>query len=118
MHTEGAGRGMDKRRSVTARGLDEAYFLDVLADTYNSLGRYDEAVEALSRAVKVFREHGAQCAYALGLFKLAQSHLALAHTDQAITYLRECLPIFRSLRLRASEERALATLNACLVAYN
>ena len=27
MQMKGAGRGMDKRRNVTARGLDEAYFL-------------------------------------------------------------------------------------------
>ncbi len=106
---------MDVCRSVTARGLDEAYFLDLLGDACNSLGRYDEAVDALSRAVKLFREQGAQCAHAMGLFKLAQSHLALANTDQAIRYLTECLPIFRRLHLRTSEERASAALKSCLL---
>jgi tetratricopeptide (TPR) repeat protein len=106
---------MEDCRSVTGRGLDEAYFLDLLGDACNSLGRYDEAVDALSRAVKLFREQGAQCAHALGLFKLAQSHLALAHTDQAVKYLTECLPIFRRLHLHAAKERAAAALQSCLL---
>ncbi len=106
---------MDDRRGSMSRGLDEAYFLDLLGDACNSLGRYDEAVVALSSAVQVFKEHGAQCAHAVGLFKLAQSHLALAHHRQAIDYLEECLPILRKLHLPASEQRARAALDACLL---
>jgi tetratricopeptide (TPR) repeat protein len=106
---------MDDRRGLVSRGLGEAYFLDLLGDAYNGLGRYDEAVVALSRAVQVFEEHGADCAHAFGLFKLAQSHLALAHHRQAIGYLEECLPIFRRLHLTASETRARAALDACLL---
>ncbi|HKB30243.1 MAG TPA: tetratricopeptide repeat protein [Streptosporangiaceae bacterium] len=106
---------MDDRRGSMSRGLDEAYFLDLLGDAYNGLGRYDEAVVALSSAVKVFEEQGAQCAHAVGLFKLAQSHLALAQHDQAIGYLEECLPIFRKLHLTGSEQRARAALDACLL---
>ncbi len=106
---------MDDRRGSLGHGLDEAYFLDLLGDACNVLGRYDEAVDALSRAVKLFKEHGAQCAHAVGLFKLAQSHLALAHHHQAIHYLEECLPIFQRLHLPASENRARAALDACLL---
>ncbi len=106
---------MDGRRGSVSRGLDEAYFLDLLGDACNVLGRYDEAVVALSRAVQVFKEHGAHCAHAVGLFKLAQSHLALSHHRQAIGYLEECLPIFRRLHLAASERRARAALDACLL---
>jgi tetratricopeptide (TPR) repeat protein len=106
---------MDDRRGSLARGLDDAYFLDMLGDACNGLGRYEEAVEALSRAVQVFREHGAHCAHAVGLFKLAQSHLALAHHQEAIAYLEECLPIFRGLHLTVSEKRARAALDACLL---
>jgi tetratricopeptide (TPR) repeat protein len=106
---------MDDRLGSISRGLDEAYFLDLLGDACNGLGRYDEAVVALSRAVQVFKENGAHCAHAVGLFKLAQSHLALAHHRQAINYLEECLPIFRRLHLTVSEKRARATLDACLL---
>ena len=106
---------MDDRRGSMSRGLDEAYFLDLFGDACNVLGRYDEAVDALSRAVKVFKEQGAQCAHAVGLFKLAQSHLALAHHHQAIECLEECLPIFRRLHLPRSEKRARAALDACLL---
>jgi tetratricopeptide (TPR) repeat protein len=106
---------MDDRRGSMSRGLNEAYFLDLLGDACNGLGRYDEAIVALTRAVQVFREHGMHCAHAVGLFKLAQSHLALAHHRQAIGYLEECLPIFSRLHLPASEERARAALDACLL---
>lgn len=106
---------MDDRRGSMSRGLDEAYFLDLLGDACNGLGRYGEAIVALSQAVQVFKENGAHCAHAVGLFKLAQSHLALAHHRQAISYLEECLPIFHGLHLTASENRARAALDACLL---
>ncbi|HUK68082.1 MAG TPA: tetratricopeptide repeat protein [Streptosporangiaceae bacterium] len=95
--------------------LDEAYFLDLLGDACNVLGRYDKAVDALSKAVAVFKEHGAQCAYAVGLFKLAQSHLALDDRHRAVGCLEECLPIFDALQLPASAERARTALDACLL---
>jgi tetratricopeptide (TPR) repeat protein len=103
-------------RGSLPHGLNEAYYLDMFGDTCNVLGRHDEAVVALSRAVSVFAEHGAQCAHAIGLYKLAQSHAALADHHQAIHYLEECLPIFRRLHLPASERRARAALDACLLA--
>ncbi len=95
------------------RGLDEAYFLDLLGDACNVLGRYDEAAEALSKAVAAFEEHGAQCAQAVGLFKLAQSHLALDNRRRAIDCLEECLPIFNALHLPGSAERARIALDTC-----
>ncbi len=106
---------MYDRRGSMSRGLGEAYFLDLFGDACNSLGRYDEAIVALTRAVQVFKEHGMHCAHAVGLFKLAQSHLALQHHRQAIGYLEECLPIFHGLHLPASAERAQAALQACLL---
>jgi tetratricopeptide (TPR) repeat protein len=100
--------------NVTARGLDEAYFLDLVGDACNNLGHYGEAVDAFAQAVKVFKDHGAQYAHALCLLKLAQCHLALGHSDEAVRYLQECLPSFRDLQMRASEERALLVLRTCV----
>jgi tetratricopeptide (TPR) repeat protein len=93
--------------------LGEAYFLDLLGDAYNGLGRYDEAIVALSEAATAFQRHGAQCAHAVCLFKIAQSHLAMAHSEQAIGYLEECLPIFQELHLPDHEEQALRALDGC-----
>lgn len=91
--------------------LGQAYFLDLLGDAYNGLGRYDEAIVALSEAAASFAEHGAQCAHAVCLFKIAQSHLAMGNTGQAAGYLRTCLPIFRDLRLPEHEAEAAGVLN-------
>jgi tetratricopeptide (TPR) repeat protein len=96
--------------------LGQAYFLDLLGDAYNGLGRYDEAIVALSEAAASFAEHGAQCAHAVCLFKIAQSHLAMAHGEEAARYLEECLPIFHDLQLPEHEEQALHTLESCRAA--
>jgi tetratricopeptide (TPR) repeat protein len=93
--------------------LGQAYFLDLLGDAYNGLGRYDEAIVALSEAAASFAEHGAQCAHAVCLFKIAQSHLAIGRTSQGIACLEECLPIFRELQLPDHEAQALRVLDGC-----
>ncbi|HLX50030.1 MAG TPA: tetratricopeptide repeat protein [Streptosporangiaceae bacterium] len=107
---------MDDRVGVPRQELGEAYFLDLLGDAYNGLGRYDEAIVALSGAAMAFSQHGAQCAHAVCLFKIAQSHLAMAHSDQAIGYLEQCLPIFQDLHLPDHEAQALRALDSCRAA--
>lgn len=99
--------------NASAQVLGQAYFLDLLGDAYNGLGRYEEAITALSEASGAFSQHGAQCAHAVCLFKIAQSHLALGHGEQAIRYLDECLPIFRELQLPDHEEQARRARDAC-----
>jgi hypothetical protein len=39
------------------QALGQAYFLDLLGDAYNGLGRYEEAIVALSEAAASFAEH-------------------------------------------------------------
>jgi tetratricopeptide (TPR) repeat protein len=104
---------MSDHAGGTSQELGQAYFLDLLGDAYNGLGRYDDAIVALSGAAAAFAQHGAQCAHAVCLFKIAQSHLALAHGELATRYLEECLPIFRELQLPDHEEAALRTLESC-----
>jgi tetratricopeptide (TPR) repeat protein len=104
---------MSHHASGTSQALGEAYFLDLLGDAYNGLGRYDEAIVAFSEAATSFARHGAQCAHAVCLFKIAQSHLAMSHGEQAIGYLQECLPIFRELQLADHEEQAVRALDSC-----
>jgi tetratricopeptide (TPR) repeat protein len=104
---------MSDHASASGQLLGQAYFLDLLGDAYNGLGRYDEAIVALSEAAAAFGEHGAQLAHAVCLFKIAQSHLAMSHSDQAAGYLERCLPIFRELQLSEHEEQALRALDSC-----
>jgi tetratricopeptide (TPR) repeat protein len=104
---------MSDHAGGTSQELGQAYFLDLLGDAYNGLGRYDEAIVALSEAAAAFAQHGAQCAHAVCLFKIAQSHLAMAHGEEATRYLEQCLPIFRELQLPDHEEQALRTLEDC-----
>jgi tetratricopeptide (TPR) repeat protein len=96
--------------SASTQVLGQAYFLDLLGDAYNGLGRYDEAVAALSEAAEAFRRHDARCAHAVCLFKIAQTHLAMGHGELAIGYLEECLPVFRERQLPDHEGQALRTL--------
>ena len=37
----------------------------------------------------------------------------MAHSEQAIWYLEECLPIFQELHLTGHEEQALRALSSC-----
>ena len=104
---------MSQHASGTSQVLGEAYFLDLLGDAYNGLGRYDDAIVAFSGAAGAFAQHGARSAHAVCLLKIAQSHQAMAHSDQAIGYLEECLPIFRELQLAEHEEQALRALEGC-----
>ena len=104
---------IDDHVSGSTQVLGQAYFLDLLGDAYNGLGRYDEAITALSEAAGAFRRHDAHCAHAVCLFKIAQSHLAMGRGDLAIGYLEECLPMFRELHLPDRERQAVRTLNDC-----
>ena len=107
---------IDDHASASTQVLGQAYFLDLLGDAYNGLGRYDEAIAVLSEAAEAFRQHDARCAHAVCLFKIAQSHLALGRGQRAIGYLEECLPIFRDLHLPDHERQAVRILNDCRAA--
>jgi tetratricopeptide (TPR) repeat protein len=107
---------IDNRVSASTQVLGQAYFLDLLGDAYNGLGRYDEAIAVLSEAAEAFRRHDAQCAHAVCLFKIAQSHLAQGRGETAIGYLEECLPVFREQRLSDHERQAVRILNDCRAA--
>ena len=70
----------------------------------------------MSEAAEAFRRHDAQCAHAVCLFKIAQSHLALGRGKLAIGYLEECLPVFGELDLPDHEREAVGILNDCRAA--
>jgi len=99
---------------AAARQLhDKAYFLDLLGDSHNGLGRYEPAIEAYQQAAQAFNAQGAHCSYALCLFKMAKCHLALDEPWHAIGYLEACLPLFRDLGLTRHERFAQHQLDAC-----
>jgi tetratricopeptide (TPR) repeat protein len=92
---------------------ERAYFLDLLGDSHNGLGRHDAAIEAHRQAAEGFREQGAQCSYALCLLKIAGSYLSLDEPWHAIGYLEACLPLLRDLGLVRHETTARQQLIAC-----
>ena len=47
--------------------VDKAYFLDLLGDSHNGLGRFEAAIEAYRQAAEGFQSQGAECSYALCL---------------------------------------------------
>ena len=102
--------------SASAQVLGQAYYLDLLGDAYNGLGHHDKAIAALSEAAGAFRRHGARCAHAVCLFKIAQSYLATGRGELAIGYLEECLPMFRELHLPGHERQAADILDGCRAA--
>jgi tetratricopeptide (TPR) repeat protein len=93
---------------------DRAYFLGALGDACYGLGRYQDALDAFSRALPVFQEHWLRRHEALCLLKMAESHLALGHTSPASTYLGQCQPLFRQLRMSAYVLRAQNAMKRCL----
>ena len=95
---------------------DRAYFLDLLGDSHNGLGRHEAAIEAYRQAAESFRSQGAQCSYALCLFKIADSHLSLGEPWHALGYLEACLPLLSELGLTRHETFARRQLAACQAA--
>lgn len=99
---------------TAGRQLHEAaYFLDLLGDSHHGLGHPEAAIEAHRQAAEGFRALGAQCSYALCLFKIADSHLSLGEPWHAIGYLEACLPLLRDLGLTRHETLAQHRLDAC-----
>ena len=92
---------------------DKTYFLDLLGDSQNGLGHPEAAIEAYRQAAEGFRAQGAQCSYALCLFKIADSHLALGEPWHAVGYLEACLPLLRDLGMTRHETLAQEQLDAC-----
>jgi tetratricopeptide (TPR) repeat protein len=92
---------------------DKAYFLDLLGDSHNGLGRHEAAIEAYQQAAEGFRAQGSQCSYALCLFKIADSHLTLGEPWHALGYLEACLPLLHELGLTRHETLVRHQLDAC-----
>ena len=92
---------------------DKAYFLDLLGDSHHGLGYPEAAIEAYRQAAQVFRAQGAQCSYALCLFKIAGSYLSLGEPWHAVGYLEACLPLLRDLGMTRYEPLVQDQLDAC-----
>ena len=93
--------------------VDKAYFLDLLGDSHSGLGRFEAAIEAYGQAAEGFQSQGAECSYALCLFKVADSYLALGEPWHALGYLQACLPLLHELGLRRHETLAREQLAHC-----
>jgi tetratricopeptide (TPR) repeat protein len=85
----------------------------LLGDSHNGLGRHEAAIEAYRQAAEGFRSQGAQCSYALCLFKVADSHLSLGEPWHALGYLEACLPLLQELGLTRHETLARQQLAHC-----
>jgi len=92
---------------------DKAYFLDLLGDSHNGLGHPEAAIDAYRLAAEEFKAQGAQCSYALCLFKIADGHMSLGEPWHALGYLEACLPLLRDLGLTRHEMLAHDQLDAC-----
>jgi tetratricopeptide (TPR) repeat protein len=92
---------------------DKAYFLDLLGDSHNGLGDPEAAIDAYRLAAEEFKAQGAQCSYALCLFKIADGHMSLGEPWHALGYLEACLPLLRDLGLTRHEMLARDQLDAC-----
>ena len=86
----------DSAGTAGRQSHEAAYFLDLLGDGHQGLGHPEAAIEAYRQAAEGFRAEGAQCSYALCLFKIAESHLSLGEPWHAIGYLEACLPLLRA----------------------
>ena len=104
----------DSRAGTAGRpSRDKAYFLNLLGDGHHGLGHAEAAIEAYRQAAEEFRAQGAQCSYALCLFKIADGHMSLGEPWHALGYLEACLPLLRDLGLTRHETLAQNQLDAC-----
>ena len=94
---------------------NRAYFLDLLGESHNGLGHPEAAIDAYRQAADAFQAEGAQCSYALCLFKIADCHLSLGEPWHAVGYLEACLPLLHDLGLTRHETLARHQLDACRV---
>jgi tetratricopeptide (TPR) repeat protein/transcriptional regulator with XRE-family HTH domain len=108
--------GMDllKLSRQTAYTRLEGVALGLLGDAYHGLGRYREAVQALSEALPIFRDHADTRYHGLCLLKLGYAYQRMDQYQRAADCLKDSLPIFQGLRLPHYEQRAHETLTACL----
>jgi tetratricopeptide (TPR) repeat protein len=90
--------------------VGEAYVLGSLGDAYHGLGRYLNAIDALSRAQRIFQDRGIQRGYALCLLKRARACQAVGRRSQAAQHLEEALPVFRMLHLTDYEQQVIQLL--------
>jgi tetratricopeptide (TPR) repeat protein len=100
-----ARQGIDLagERNYTA---DQAYFIGALGDACHGLGRYQDAIDAFSRALPTFRKHGLRRHEALCQLKMAESNLALGNDCRVKEFLVQCEPAFTELQMPAYVERA------------
>jgi tetratricopeptide (TPR) repeat protein len=103
-------------RAGTGQLLDRAYFLDLLGDSHNGLGRPAAAIEAYCQAAEGFKAQGAQCSYALCLFKIADTYLSIRQPWHAVSYLELSLPLLSDLGLTRHEALARNHLANCQTA--
>ena len=101
------------RDSPAGTAHDQAYFLNLLGDSHHGLGHPEAAIEAYQQAAEGFRAQGAQCSYALCLFKIADGHMTLGEPWHALGYLEACLPLLHDLGLTRHEVLAQQQLDAC-----
>ena len=92
---------------------DQAYFLNLLGDSHTGLGRHEAAIEAYRQAAEAFKSQEGHCSYALCLWKVAESHLALGEPWHALGYLEASLPLLQELGLTRHAALAREQLAQC-----
>jgi DNA-binding SARP family transcriptional activator/tetratricopeptide (TPR) repeat protein len=113
---------LSRRRLQQARKYDEvhgeAMCLGMMGDAYQGLGRYHEAIEVLSKALRIFNDYCIRRHHGLCLLKLGYAYQAIGDAEQAAGYLRQSLSIFNELRLPAKADLATRELDRCRAGYD
>ena len=86
-------------------GVENASWLGIVGDALHGLGRYQEAVEAFSKACPIFQDHFMRRHQALCLLKVGYAYLAMGDCQAALANMEESLPILHELRLTQYEQR-------------
>jgi len=84
--------------------------LTYLGRTLSELGQYDEAVEALQQAQKIYHNIGAEVGEGEVLTYLGEVSLNVGRYSQALQYLQQALAIHQTANNRAGEGEALYNL--------
>lgn len=102
-------QGLDIAQSID-HDLGVGYFLDQMGSASCALGRHDESILALTRAIGIFDALQAEHPRALCLFTLGRAHRALNNQAQASECFEEALTEFIRLGMASYAEQSRAVL--------
>ncbi len=107
--------GLERAEKLRVRKDEVATTLNNMGLVYREMGRYDEALDSLERALAIDRKLKSRWAVAYDLRNKAQTLMRIGRTDEAVPLLEEALGEASAIGNRINESKTLLVLAEALV---